>query len=425
VITLYAFLTGKVIMNELQQLEVLLDSLGGEKRIHYELEHFKEALKSVGNPEKAVKSILIGGTNGKGTTTLLISQALKTHGLKVGTYLSPHLQTPNERILHQLNPITIQELLALALEFETVAHRFALTYFEYLTLLFFVQSQRQKNDFSVVEVGLGGRLDSTNVTDPIATVLTNVSYDHQALLGNTLEAILTEKLGTLREESLLFTGVKETPLREMIESRCHELDAVFYYSSEIRTQQGKLSWAGQDCTLNGYPFFLTNPSPGTLANAALAFLTLRIIFPKISIPTLQEAFKNTVTPGRFEIVQTNPRVVLSGDHNPAGIECLKDTVNSVAQGKLFTICGFSPDKPYQAMYRELEKISDTLLLTQIPRLADKMPADYRSMGEFEPNPEIAVKRMLSLLKPEDTLLVSGSLYLVGDLRKIWKESVSF
>ncbi len=412
-------------MTDLEKLEALLESLGGEKRIRYALDHFQTALKSVGNPEQTVKSILIGGTNGKGTTTLLISQTLKAQGFKVSTYLSPHLQSPTERILNNLNPIEEKELLALAEEFKSTADKFELTYFEYLTLLFFVQAQRNQSDFSIIEVGLGGRLDSTNVTDPIATVLTNVSFDHQSLLGNTLETILKEKLGILRNESLLFTGIREPQLKEIIETQCQELDAIFYYSQELTTEIHKITWEGQEISINGYPFFLRNPSPGTLANAALAFLTLRIIFPAIPISTLQTAFRKTKTPGRFETLSLNPRVVLSGDHNPAGITCLKSTLNKVSSGKLLILCGFSPDKPYQEMYLELKEISDDILLTQIPRLSDKTTEQYRAMGNFEENAEIAVQKMLAKTGPEDTLLITGSLYLVGELRRLWKNKVSF
>lgn len=412
-------------MNNLQKLETLLESLGGEKRINYALDHFKSALKSVGNPEKAVKSILIGGTNGKGTTTLLVSQALKTEGLKVSTYLSPHLQSPTERILNNLTPIPEQELLDLALEFEPTARKFNLTYFEYLTLLFFVQAKRIKSDFSVIEVGLGGRLDSTNVVEPIASVLTNVSFDHQAILGNSLEAILTEKLGIIRPKGLLFTGINDSKLRKMIESRCSELGVVFRYSTEVQTEITKVTWGGQEVTLNGTPFFLTNPSPGTIANAALAFLSLRNIFPKMTLSTIQEGFRNTKTPGRFETVKLNPRVVLSGDHNPAGVECLKETLKSMSSGRLLTICGFSPDKPYQEMFKQLKTISDEILLTQIPRLKEQTTMEYQTMGEFEPEATRAVERMLAKMSPSDTLLITGSLYLVGELRKLWADKVTF
>ena len=412
-------------MTEFTKIELLLESLGGEKRMNYALEGFQAALDSVGNPERTVKTIIIGGTNGKGSTTLLISQALKAAGHCVATYLSPHLQSAQERILLNLSPIPEGLLLTLAQEFEGTAKAYALTYFEYLTLLFFIYANRSHADFSVLEVGVGGRLDSTNVTDPIATVLTNVSWDHQALLGNSLKEILGEKLGILRKESLFFTGVDDKELRHIIEARCEELDAVYYYSKEIKTEVHSVNWEGQEVSLNGYRFSLKNPTPGALANAALAFLTLRITFPAIPISILQESFRVTTTPGRFETVSYHPRVVLSGDHNPEGVECLKKGLSSVAEGNIFTVCAFSPDKPYQQMFKELKNISSDILLTQISRLKEKTTSDYQGMGTFEPEATAAVTKMLAKMGPNDTLLITGSLYLVGELRKLWKDKVTF
>lgn len=412
-------------MTELRKLEALLDSLGGEKRIRYALDHFKTALDSVGNPEKSVKSILIGGTNGKGTTTLLISHALRAQGFDVSTYLSPHLQSPTERILRNLRPIEEKELLELAQEFKPIAEKFELTYFEYLTLLFFVKAQRGQSDYSVVEVGLGGRLDSTNVFDPIASVLTNVSLDHQALLGNTKEEILREKLGILRPKGTLFTGITEPHLKEIIKLKCQELEASYRFSDELDGRTLSSHWDGQEALIEALPFSLTNPSPGTLANAKLAFLALSNVFPDIPAATLQRAFKNTKTPGRFETVSLKPRVILSGDHNPAGIDCLKESLSGPRKGKLFTVCAFSPDKPFTEMYGELKKISDHILLTQIPRLKDKTTDTYRSQGEFEEDAFTAVNKILNLTSSEDTVLITGSLYLVGELRKLWKDKVTF
>jgi len=412
-------------MNDLEKLESILESLGGEKRIRYTLDHFKSALKSVGNPEQTVKSFLIGGTNGKGTTTLLISHALKASGLKVSTYLSPHLQSPTERILNQLEPISEKTLLELAIEFKHTAKQFELTYFEFLTLLFFVHANRTQSDYSVIEVGLGGRLDSTNVFDPVASILTNVSLDHQAFLGDTKEAILNEKLGILRPSGLLFTGINEPELKKIVATKCQELRATSYFSEKVTSKSLKSIWDGQETVIDGFSFFLTNPSPGTLVNAKLAYLTLRTLFPSIPISTLQTAFQNTKTPGRFETVNLNPRVVLSGDHNLAGIECLKETLKNSKSGRLLTLCGFSPDKPFAEMYGELKAISDEILLTQIPRLKDKTTQSYRRLGPFEEDATKAVQKMLALARPEDTVLVTGSLYLVGELRKLWKDKVSF
>ncbi len=195
------------------ELENLLGERGGERRINYALDRFRKALESVGNPERDVYTIVTSGTNGKGTTSLYLSAALRTAGFEVMTYLSPHLQHPTERFLLNMVPIAEDELTELALEYRKTGNAYELSYFEYLTLLVFVWARKRRPQFLILEAGLGGRLDATNVTDPIACLLTNVGFDHMEYLGDTLEQILEEKLGTLRHESLFFTGVRRGDFR--------------------------------------------------------------------------------------------------------------------------------------------------------------------------------------------------------------------
>lgn len=406
-------------------LQNILDSLGGERRIHYALDRFQAALVAVGSPEKSVYSVIISGTNGKGTTSLFVSSALLHSGFRVVTYLSPHLQSPTERFLFNLNPIEEPELTELASEFEPVAQKFELSYFEYLTLLNFIWAQRKKTDFLVLEVGLGGRLDATNVTNPLASAITNIAWDHQDYLGNSLESILNEKLGILRPESLLFTGVTDPNLLQVIEARCNELDAIYYYSKDLPRKTLSQSWVGQEVSICGFPFHLSNPSPGTLENAVLSLHLLRIVFPKIPVVLIQEAFRSVITPGRFEIVSEKPRVILSGDHNPAGIECLRETIGKLKPERLKILCAFSPDKPYRDMYESLKTISDSITLTQISRYRGKMPEDYAKLGPFAEHPAIASEHVLSEAEPEDTVLITGSLYLVGELRTQWHSRGDF
>lgn len=407
------------------KLLTLLEGLGGERRINYSLERFTAALKSLGNPEKNVHTLVIGGTNGKGTTTLLVSGTLAQAGFEVMTYLSPHLQSPTERFLHNLVPIEVGELSELAEEMQAVAKRFDLSYFEFLTLLAFVRAQRRQVDFLVLEVGLGGRLDATNVTDPIATVVTNIGFDHMDYLGNTLEEILEEKLGILREESLLFTGIQENALLKTVEARCAALDAIYYYAKEIKVLSHEIRWDSQTISLNDYPFELTHPGKGNRENAALAFLLLRIAFPSIPLATIQTAFRKIKNPGRFEIVSEHPRVILSGDHNPAGIEDLLQTLKPLKPERLLTLCGFSPDKPYRAMFERLKSVSNEITLTQATRFQGKMPADYPQVGNFTAHPLEAVETLMKRANPDDTILITGSLYLVGEVRTLWHSGVDF
>jgi len=406
-------------------LETILERIGSEKRIKLGLDRFQQALDSTGNPEKSVQTLVIGGTNGKGSTSLFVSSALFHSGFRVGTFLSPHLQQLNERFLLNLCPISQRELEELGEELAPAAEKFELSYFEFVTLLCFHWAKRSGLDFLVLEVGMGGRLDSTNVTNPIAVAITNIGLDHQKYLGSTLESILEEKLGILRPEGLLFTGVREPELLEKIEKRCADLDAIYYYAKELKVETGHADWGGQTFSLNGYAFQVTNPSSGTIENAALAFLMMRIVFPRIPIPTLQAAFRAVRTPGRMEVVADRPRIVLSGDHNPDGIACLKRSLSTLKTGRLHTVCAFSPDKPHAKMFEELKGISQEIFLTRNSCHADDLPSDYARLAPLILNPEEAVEKAMHGLGADDTLLVTGSLYLVGELRKLWRSRVEF
>ena len=409
-----------------RSVDTILEGLGGEGRMDFTLERLKAALVAVGNPEKGVPSLIIGGTNGKGSTALFISSALAEAGVRVGTYLSPHLQSPVERFLLNLSPIGLETLTLLAREHETLALAHRLTYFEYLTLLYFVWAKEQKTEVSVLEVGLGGRLDSTNVTRPLASIVTNIALDHQAYLGDTHEKILAEKLGILPAEGLLFTGVSQPDLLNLVEQRCAELDAIYYYSKELNVVPKTRYWDGQTFSINGYEFSASNPTAGMRENAALAFLTLRIVFPRLSLLQIQNAFAHVSTPGRFETVSLNPRVVLSGDHNPHGLATLVETISHLAPTRTKILCGFSPDKPYHEMYAALQRVSPDLLLTSVEnRMKKTVSEDYSRLGLYEPDPRRAVEKILQEAQAEDTILVTGSLYLVGAVRGMWHSKVAF
>lgn len=396
----------------------LLDRLGSESRIHYSLDHITQALHAVGDPHLSVKTIVIAGTNGKGSVSLFVSSALKEAGMEVGTFLSPHLQHPRERFLFQGKPLPDATLDALAEAAWAPTQEFQLSYFEFLTLMVFLWAREAKLDALILEVGLGGRLDSTNVTAPVATAITTIAFDHQAYLGNDLVSILKEKMGVLRPGVPVFTQIDSPPLMAALEARAAELGSEIHYTWRTPPSRESLEWSGQSVRLQGHEFELQNPGVGMADNAALAFDLVRETFPSIPIPTLQRAFANVRNPGRLEVVQENPRVVLSGDHNPAGIEYLIETLREL-KTRPRIVCAFSPDKPQAEMVARLKEVTDDLVLTQVPRFADKMPADYQSLAPFDPDPKHAVHAALARCKPEDTLLVTGSLYLVGEVREIW------
>lgn len=400
--------------------ETFLEQLGGEKRIHYSLENLSRALKDAGHPEKTVKSLIIAGTNGKGSTTLFLSQALKLHGYRVATYLSPHLQHLRERFQDGLVPWSVERLEGQVRALAPLAEKWKLSYFEFLTLVFFVDSAQTKPDFNVLEVGMGGRLDATNVTHPEGVVLTNISWDHSDYLGDTLEKILDEKMGVLRPGVPVISGLVEPELRNHLQQECERLLCPLDFTDSVSRKVIQKSWGGQEVLIDGHLFYLKNPSRGALENAVGAYLFLRKQFPEISISTLQAAFKAMINPGRLEGVQENPRIILSGDHNLAGMMSLTETLTELKAKNLYVLCGFGPDKDAAQMLQALNPFAQELVLTRVPRARGKYDKTYQTLANYEEDPQKAFEGLRKKLKPSDTLLVTGSLYLVGDLRRLFK-----
>lgn len=407
------------------RFESLLETLGSEKKIHYSLDNFQKALNAAGNPEKTVKSIVIAGTNGKGTTTLLLSRALQLQGYRVGTYLSPHLQHVQERFLESLKPWSEDRLLEWGLKAMPLAQQYQLSYFEFLTLMFFLDSRDKAYDFNVVEVGMGGRLDATNVTSPVATVITNISWDHADFLGDSLEKILKEKMGILRSGVPVVSSIPISELKNLLQTDCQNLKAPLFFTETVSKKVIAKSLVGQEVEIDGDKFTLNNPSAGTLENAANAYLVLKKVFPEISISTIQEAFSSVIFPGRFEVVDLKPLTLLSGDHNEAGVESLIHTLNLVGAKSLRVLCGFSPDKEAKKMIEKLKPLAKDFILTKVPRARGVYEAGYEKLADCIEDPEIALKKIQSRCREEDTLLITGSLYLVGHLRKYWRPQVSF
>lgn len=407
-------------------IEALLERLGDEKRIHYSLENLKLALAEAGEPQKTVKSIVIAGTNGKGTTSLLISRALELQGYRVATTLSPHLQSLTERFLDNLKPWSLERLEENLQKALPLAEKHKLSYFEALLFAFFMDSSREKPDFNVLEVGMGGRLDATNVTDPVAVVLTNISWDHAEYLGDSLEKILKEKMGVFRPHTPVVTGMAPAnSLYSILKAECKRLGSPLVSADVLPRKVISRTWEGQEVEIENQLFKLKNPATAFLQNAITAYCFLKENFPEIPISTLQKAFSSISHPGRLETAQENPRVILSGDHNEAGVEGLVETLQELNAKNLFVLCGFSPDKEAEKMLEALKTFARKLVLTEVPRARGVYPESYSKLAVFEKDPLLALQQVMSEMKPPDTLLITGSLYLVGHLRTHWKKEVRF
>ncbi len=383
-------------MNSPRTIETILEPFGLEKSIRYDLSRIQTVLKLTGSPEAKLKTIVVAGTNGKGTTALFLSGGLSSLGFKVATFLSPHLQSVTERFLSNLIPVPKAELDRLADKYAEIGLENKLSYFEFLTLLFFHWQATQQADYVVLEVGLGGRLDATNVTNPIACVLTQIDWDHQEYLGDTLEKILMEKMGISRPGVPLFTS----------ESRLELLKKMALSHSPL--------------------FTCITGRTGKEKNLHLSLQTLTHLFPEAPLEKLRAGCELAINPGRFETVQNRPRVILSGDHNPAGIEDLILMARSEElTGQTTVLCAFSLDKPYPQMWRRLQEHFPKMFISRMRRHPETLPHDYRALGEWVEKPKQWIQNFLEKANPDETLVITGSLYFVGEVRSLWSNSATF
>jgi dihydrofolate synthase/folylpolyglutamate synthase len=306
-----------------------------------------------------------------------------------------------------------------------LAQQYQLSYFEFLTLLFFVHSSEAKFDINVIEVGMGGRLDATNVTQPHLTAITNIGWDHSEYLGDSLGEILKEKMGILRNTVPVVSGLRQKDLREQLKSDCERLNSPVFFSDSIPRESRSWNWSSQEVLIDGNPFSLNNPTWGTLENATLAYLLLKTGFPEVDLSVIQKAFSATVFPGRFERIQKEPQIILSGDHNEDGVRVLVEMLKKLDSKNNFVLCGFSPDKKADKMIEMLKPHAKEILLTEVPRARGVYAENYGTLAPFEKDPHKALSLMESKLNKDDTLIITGSLYLVGELRKKWFPKVNF
>lgn len=405
-------------------LETFLLELGSEKGSNHGLVRIRAALEECGRPERSVYSFVVAGTNGKGTTSLLLTSALKEAGLRIGTYLSPHLVRVNERFLDNGVPAPFDCLDKLAMRLAPLARKHQLTYFEFLTLMAFEWAKQSEFDFLILEVGLGGRLDATNAGEPLAAIITEIGLDHMELLGDTESKILAEKLGILRNELLVFTGVQNADLARQVEETCLPFDAIAYFSREMRHAQLDRGPHGQHVLINDIPFFLQDPTDAACRNAKTALLFLRILFPKLPVSLFQKAFARVKMPARFEWVSTSPPILLTGDHNPQAIQNLLEMIASLGK-PVRTVCAFGPDKDWRSMLTLLEQASESVSVTAIPGTLERLAPELKSLPNFVNDAQSAVARQIVNLKKGEMLLIAGSLYLAGALRPQWCPDVRF
>jgi len=425
-------------MNYGQCLEYLESVLA--TGIKFGLANVRVVLKAIGQPHRAYPSVLVAGTNGKGSVCAMLASILQSHGFRVGLYTSPHLVSILERIKVQGRPIPRQSFCQAITLLKGVIDQLIgqgklkapLTYFETLTCLAFLYFREQKVDIAVVEVGMGGRLDATNVMTPLVSVITTVSRDHEEFLGRTVSQIAVEKAGIIKRRVPVVCGLSRGRARWVIERRAAKLKAplitVFGSQSNfssLATARGhrfRFSLFGQDFS---FTLPLRGEHQGRNAAVALAAaLVLHQTWRLLKKDKILFGLSRTRWPGRLEIVSRHPLVVLDGAHNEEGARALFSYARKFLPRPLTLVFGIMKDKSIRKVTRILFPLARIVILTSFPyrRAAspEKIKVAARTIRErtiLESDTRKAILKALELTPRRGSILITGSLYLVGEAKR--------
>jgi dihydrofolate synthase / folylpolyglutamate synthase len=398
--------------------------------IRFGLDPIRSLLERLQNPQGGYPALLIAGTNGKGSVAAMTASILVAAGFKTGLYTSPDLIEFRERIRVDGGMISREEAAICTGQVkEKVIDE--VSYFEFLTAMAFLHFRRQRVDIAVLEVGMGGRLDATNVVTPLLSVITNISLEHREYLGTHLDAIAREKGGIIKSGGRCLTAAKQKLVIETLQAICRERRATLYrLGREIRIRihrDGTFSYHG----IGHHYGRLVCPLAGRhqYSNAALALGAVELIGDagfRVDEHAVVEGLGKTRWAGRLEILQRRPMLLVDGAHNPAGAATLRRALlTDFPRRRLILIFGVLGDKDYPAMVKLLFPLADRIILTR-PHSDRSLPLDlllpvargvHGNVACIE-NPGDALRSALLRAAKEDLVCVAGSLYLVGEIKKI-------
>jgi len=411
------------------------------------LERIKILLERLGNPEKSLKILHIAGTNGKGSVSRFLYEGIQANGYRAGLYTSPFLEVFNERIEADGRMISDEELADLTDRVTGEAEKMveegmdSPTEFEVVTAIAFLFFQEKELDYVVLEVGLGGRGDSTNVIDaPLISVITSISMDHMDRLGNTLEEIAGEKAGIIKPGIPVVMNVNQRDAARVIASKAYKSGAKLFDVSPIPVRILEESLEGSTLKME---LFGTDYSDVRISmagrhqteNIKTALAALEILRKngqiRLQRDRLYEGVLKARQPGRMELMAKDPLILLDGAHNQAGAAALAEAAEYLLpKGKIRMIIGALADKDVEGMISEFLKITKDFIATE-PNNERRMTAgqlsdiinDRGGNCKAIPEPAEALKKALSEQEPPDVLIAAGSLYLIGQLRGIIKNGI--
>lgn len=395
------------------KIETVITEIENRKRL-YGIDEFRKCMDAIGNPQKQLKCIHVAGTNGKGSTSNFLFDTLKQQ-YKVGMFSSPYLIKHNDRIRTNNGYIPDQKIIEYYQKFNNLWLEYNLSAFEidmFIAVQYFID---EKIDICVFEVGLGGKLDATNIITPLISVITNISYDHMEFLGNTLPKIAYEKAGIVKENSMLITTEQNPECLQVFKEVCKLKNTTLKVISDFPTytkQNDKIVYEYQDYHIN-----LTSLADYQVKNSVLAINVLNNLkaFP-LSKQQIEHGINISQWKGRFELISQNPRIMIDGAHNVAGMNELVKALKHEKQVKI--LFSALKDKEYQKMLQILKTNFTEVYLTtfsfhraftyaELKATNENIIADYNQFLDEN-------------IDYEGLIVICGSLYFISEIRKKYK-----
>jgi dihydrofolate synthase/folylpolyglutamate synthase len=403
--------------------------------IKFGLAKISKLLSCLDNPHKKLSFIHIAGTNGKGSTASCLASVLSKAGYKVGLYTSPHLTSFTERIKIGNREISRKDVDRLTQLLINKANKIdSITFFEFVTAMALLYFAEKEVDLCILEVGMGGRLDATNVVSPIVSIITNISKEHEYYLGNTILEIAKEKAGIIKKKSSLITGATQANVLTLFRKRCHNLQTEFYRLGKdfaLKIKNNNYS------NYHGINFNLEAIKIGLLGdyqynNAAIALAAIELLRMKnyhIGDKAIYRGLRDVYWPGRLEIVKKAPVVILDGAHNPAAMKSLrKALLKNFNFKKLILVLGIMKDKNIKGMVREIVTYANKVILCKPNTDRAASPTSLAGIikGYHVKHYKIddvkeATLYALSTAGQKDLICIAGSLFTVGEAREVFKK----
>lgn len=401
--------------------------------IIFGLANIRNILGALGNPHKKLKAIHIGGTNGKGSTAAMIQSILSRSGYRVGLYTSPHVISFTERIRIDEKEITEGEVVRLtqwirgAIRESRIPEAF--TFFDFTTAMAMLYFVRERVDLAILEVGLGGRLDSTNVVDPLLAIITTISMDHRNYLGNSLEAVAGEKAGIIKGGRALITAARQPKVLDLFRRICREKKApLFRVGRDFRGRRAgprRFHYHGRKLSLPNVELNL--PGRHQIINATAAIGAIEMMVEGgygIGEEAVYGGLNRVQWPGRLEVVMESPTVVLDGAHNPGAAKRLRQAiVEEFNFERLLVVLGIMSDKDYRKIISTLVPVADMTVLCKprceraaSPEVLLNEVKRIERKGEIVEDVGEAVHHLLSMATERDLMCITGSFYTIGEAK---------